>query len=171
MFDEELDESVFRIDNDKVADWAIRKLSEETEETERLKAIADAQISEMQERKKQLDEQLAHKTGFLKSKLLEYFDMVPHKETKTQETYKLLSGSLVKKKASMSFVHDDEKLLEYFQKNAMTEYIKTKYSPDWATFKKELEITSDGKIINETTGEVVECVTLEEKPASFDIKF
>lgn len=160
---------VFAITDDNTADWALKKISEERKELERLKAIAEQQIEEIQLKVKHLEESTERKTSFLKGCLAQYFETVPHKATKTQETYKLLSGSLVFKLPAQKMVKDDEKLLEYFKQNNMSEYIKTKETPAWAEFKKNLSIVDD-KVIDMSTGEVVEVVKVEETAGSFDVK-
>lgn len=168
--DYELNEG-FKIDNDNAADWAIKKIREEEEERDRLIAIAAAQIEALNSRIEDLNKYCESKTGYLRSLLIEYFNTVPHKETKTQETYKLLSGSLVFKKPSVKIVHDDERLLEYLKANAGIEFIKVKESIDWASFKSELVITDDGKVVDTGLGIVVDGCTVEEVPASFSVKY
>lgn len=159
----------FRIDDDIKADWALKKIAADRKECERVKAIALKEIEVLEEKIKHLEETTERKTTFLKGCLAQYFETVPHKATKTQETYKLLSGSLVFKLPSQKMVKDDEKLLEYFKQNNMNEYIKTKETPAWAEFKKNLSIVDD-KVIDTSTGEVVEVVKVEETEGLFDVK-
>lgn len=167
--DYELNET-FSITDDKLADWAIRKIKEEEAERDRLISIANDQIAELNMQISQLETQCENKTRFLKSHLAIYFNKVPHKETKTQESYKLLSGSLVMKKASDKIIHDDDALLSYLESSGQEEYIKVKRSVDWAEYKKKLVI-SDSEVIDSETGEIIKACSVEDVPASFDIKF
>ena len=169
--DYELDES-FSITDDKLADWALRKIKDEEAERDRLINIANDQIAELNIRINQLETQCENKTKFLKGHLATYFGTVPHKETKTQESYKLLSGSLVMKKATTKIIHDDDGLLDYLQANDGEDYIKIKKSVDWAEFKKNLVI-QDGQVIDKELGIVIDSkiCSVEDVPASFDIKF
>ena len=169
--DYELDES-FSITDDKLADWAIRKIKEEEAERDRLINIANDQIAELNIRINQLETQCENKTKFLKGHLAIYFGTVPHKKTKTQESYKLLSGSLVMKKATTKINHNDDELLTYLQANDGEDYIKIKKSVDWAEFKKNLVI-QDGQVIDKELGIVIDSniCSVEDVPASFDIKF
>lgn len=167
--DYELDES-FSITDDKLADWALRKIKEEEAERDRLINIANDQIAELNLRINQLETQCENKTKFLKGHLAIYFGTVPHKETKTQESYKLLSGSLVMKKAGTKIIHDDDALLAYLVASSQPEYIKVKKSVDWAEYKKNLGI--EGRdVIDLDTGEIIKACSVEDVPASFDIKF
>ena len=166
---EEAEHKGFSINDDATADWALRKIKEEREECERLAVIACEQITEINLKMKHLEEAAERKTAFLKGCLAEYFKTVPHKATKTQESYKLLNGSLVMKLDSQKMVKDDAELVEYFRQNNMTEYIKTEEKPIWAEFKKNLSIV-DGKVVDTTTGEVVDVVKVEDVPGTFDVK-
>lgn len=162
----------FVITDDNLADWALRKIRDEEAERDRLISIAQNQIQELQEKMEYLKNKCDKDTSFLKGCLAQYMDKVPHKSTKTQETYQLLTGKLVLKKPSQKMVvPDDNKLLDYLDKESYKDYIKTKYSPDWAGFKKILEIKG-GDIINTETGEVIDpkIIAIEDVPASFDIK-
>nr|DAT43470.1 MAG TPA: hypothetical protein [Caudoviricetes sp.] len=51
----------------------------------------------------------------------------------------------------------------------MDDYIKTTQEPKWGEFKKLLTF-QDGNAILTDTGEMVECIPVEEKPDTFDIK-
>ena len=164
--DYELNES-FSINNDNLADWAIRKIKEEEAERDRLIEIAENQIADLNQQISQLKEYCDNKTKFLKGHLQIYFSTVPHKETKTQETYKLLSGSLVFKKPSFKIIHDDDKLIELLDG---TEFVEIKKSLRWGEYKKNL-IINDNNVIDSNTGEIIKVCTVEDVPASFDIKF
>lgn len=163
------EEHVFLIDDDHKADWALRKIAEERKEADRIKAIAEQQIEELQMKIKHAEEVAERKTAFLKGCLAEYFQNVPHKSTKTQESYKLLSGSLIFKLPKQNMVKDDDKLLEYFHSNGMEEFINTKESPAWGEFKKQLEVI-DGNVVDTATGDVIDAVKVEESAGIFDVK-
>lgn len=162
-----MEERNFTIENDRSADWAIKTIAEAEAERDRLIDLANEQINELKERINELKEKCDRDTAYLKSCLYEYFVKVPHKNTKTQETYKLLSGSLVFKKPSQKISHDDEKLIEYLDG---TEFVETKKSLNWSEYKKVLTI-SYGEVINSETGEIIEACSVEDVPGSFDIKY
>ena len=107
----------FSIKDDVVADWAVKKIAVEHAELERLKAIAEQQIEEINMKIKHEEEVVNRRTSFLKGCLNQYFHSVPHKATKTQESYKLLSGSLVMKLGSQKMIKDDAELVTYFHQN------------------------------------------------------
>lgn len=162
----------FKIDNDFKADWALRKIKDEYDERDRLIKVAQDHIEELECYVAGLNDKYECKVGYLKSLLFTYFESVPHKETKTQESYKLMSGSLVKKKGSEKIAHDDEKLLAYLKADKAVGYIKVVEKADWAEFKKDLKII-DGVVVDTLTGTVIppEVCSVEEVPVSYNIKF
>ena len=159
----------FTIDNDEVADWAVRKIAEERSDYERLKELAETQIAKIQEKIEAEKTRAERRTAFLTSCLAQYFGTVEHKKTKTQETYKLLSGTLVLKKGGVTQKYDKDELLDYLAAEGMDDYIKTTQEPKWGEFKKLLTF-QDGNAILTDTGEMVECIHVEEKPDTFDSK-
>lgn len=166
-------ESNFRITDDKTADWAITKIHEAEDERDRLIALAEAQVEDLKNKIEDLKSKCENDTGYLKACLEEYFYSVKTKETKTQRTYKLLSGTLVFKKQSSKIVHNDEKLLEYLENNDGNDFIKIKKSVDWAEFKKGLIISDEGEVIDKELGIVIDpkVCSVEDVPASFNIKY
>lgn len=166
-----VESGVFHITNDDLADWAIQSIKEDLYERDRIIAIAENKIDELKNEIKNIERKYDRKISFLKSCLFDYFETVDHKETKTQESYKLLSGSLVMKKASDKIVkEDDDTLVQYLIENDMTDYVKITKSPKWAEYKKRLEI-SGKHVIDSETGEIVDAVLIEQSPPKFDVKF
>ena len=159
----------FVIDNDTKADWAIRKISAERNETERLIEIANNEIAMLEAKKASLLDKCEKNTSYLQSLLMAYFDSVEHKQTQTQESYKLLNGTLVRKKARKSITKDDSALVSWLKANNRSEYVKVTETPVWGEFKKGLEI-NNGVVIDTATGAVVEGVNIEDIPETFEVK-
>ncbi|WP_339060055.1 host-nuclease inhibitor Gam family protein [Tepidibacillus marianensis] len=70
----------FMITDDGCADWAIRKIKEEKQEYDRIRELGEQQIAEIQEKIDQAKRRFEQNTGFLTSKLAQYFNTVPHKK-------------------------------------------------------------------------------------------
>ena len=160
---------VFKITDDSLADWAVRKIADERAELARLKELADEQIARIMEKVAEAEKRCENNTSFMTSKLAEYFETEPHKETKTKHSYRLLSGALVKKIGGVSMEKDDEKLLEYFKNSGNEDMIQTVEKPKWGEFKKRLEIVG-GQIVDKDTGEIVEGVAIVEKSDTFVVE-
>lgn len=166
---EQLEAQGFVIDNDSKAEWALKKIKAAQYEHDRLEDLIAAEHEVLTEKKRKIDEQLSRETGYLKYMLNQYMDSVNCKETKTQRTYQLLTGKLVRKVGGIDYIRDDEQLLIWARANRPG-CIKIKESLDWAGFKKELTVEEDGTVIT-SDGEVLEAVRAEKKEDTFDIKF
>lgn len=166
------DDQCFVIDSDAKAEWAIRKITEEQAEHDRLVGCCQEEIDRYTARQEDYHQRFERRTTNLRAMLLEYFCTVPVKETKTQQKYELPSGNLVMKKASSDFKPDNDKLRDWLEAAKMTEYLKTEVSPKWTMVKKQLEISAFGEIVFKETGEVLPegCVTVETKPERFEVK-
>lgn len=158
----------WKITDDSCADWAVSKIAEERAELERIKALADAKISAIMEKVEAAQKRYDNGTRFLTSKLSEYFETVPHKTTKTQHTYRLLSGTLKMKLGKATMKQDDAKLLEHLKATGRTDMITTTEKPKWGEFKKSLEIVG-GSVVDTNTGEIVEAVTVVVNPDTFSV--
>lgn len=160
----------FSIVSDLQAEWALKKISKATEEYNRLVNLANSEIESINTRVQELERKYNNDTAYLKSKLFEYFCSVEHKETKTQETYKLLSGTLTFKKPARKIDRPtDQRLLDALHQTGESEFIETVEKPKWAEYKKTLTITDDGKVVN-ANGELIDLETIDE-PGKFDVKF
>ena len=166
--DEKAERPAWRITDDGCADWAVCKIAEERAELARIKELADAQIQRIEEKVAAAERRCENGTRFLTAKLAEYFETVPHKKTKTKESYRLLSGTLAKKLGGVSMKQDDAKLLEYLKTSGNEDMIQTTEKPKWGEFKKRLEIMG-GQVVDSTTGEIVEGVAIIEKPDTFSV--
>lgn len=107
----------FRITDDRCADWAIRKIADERSEYDRLKALADEQIAAINEKVAAARKRMENGTSYLTSCLADFFATVPHKETKTTEKYRLLSGTLTFKKGATKTKLDETKLVPWLKAN------------------------------------------------------
>ena len=135
-----------------------------------MKLIAEER-ADLDRKAEEIEKRLESDTRYFKSQLFAYFQTVEKKETKTQQSYKLLSGSLVYKKPSQKMVPNKEKLLDYCKTNNMPEFVKVKEDFDWATYKKECEIV-DGHVVNVQTGDLLpeDLITIEDDPGKFEVK-
>ena len=158
----------WRIADDACADWAVSKIAEERAELARIKALADEQISRIMEKVQAAEKRCENGTAYLTYKLAEYFKTVPHKKTKTTESYRLLSGTLKMKIGGVTMKQNDDKLLEYLKVSGNSDMIQTTEKPKWGEFKKRLEIMG-GQIVDTTTGEIVEGVEIVQKADAFSV--
>jgi hypothetical protein len=130
--------------------------------------MADEQIARIMEKVAAAEKRCENGTAYLTGKLAEYFATVPHKATKTQETYRLLSGVLKMKRGGVTMKQDDVRLLEHLKATGASDMITITEKPKWGEFKKRLQIIGD-QVVDTTTGEIVDGVEVIEKPDVFTI--
>lgn len=159
----------WRIADDGCADWALRKIAAERAELQRLKDLADEQIARIEEKVAAAERRCVNGTAFLTSKLQEYFGTVPHKATKTTETYRLLNGSLKLKLGRPTMKQNDEALLAFLKAAGYDDMIKTTEAPRWGEYKKRLEIQGTD-VVDKETGEIVEGVAVVTPPDTFTVE-
>lgn len=162
--------SGFQITDDVIADWAVKKIRAAYEERDRLNDIADREKAIIDDKKQELNRRCENSVSFLRSKLAEYFETVEHKKTKTQESYALLSGKLIRKHINPKYSYDDAELLKYLKESAPN-MVEVKEKAKWGEFKKRTKLTDDGSVIDTETGEVLGFINIEQQPDVFDIKF
>lgn len=156
-------ENRFRVTDDKSAEWCLTKIREARQEAEKWTAHYRQQMEKVQ---KEAENSVVYFEGLLS----EYFDTVPHKATKTQQSYALPSGKLVLKKQQPQFATDDAALVPWLKSNAMTELVKVKESADWAALKKLVTVTPDGASVMDENGEVVPGVIVTQRPDVFKVE-
>lgn len=161
-------EQGFSITDDHLAEWALKKIAEEKAEMQRMVNVCQTFINEYQLKIENYRKQFESKTAYLNEQLRVYFESVPHKATKTQETYKLPSGTLKMKYGTPEYIRDDERLVAWLNENGHEDKVKVKESPDWAEFKKLITINGD-KVVT-ADGEIVDGVTVQPRENSFEVE-
>lgn len=160
----------WKIENDSQADWALRKIAQLDEDDRKWEEHFKEELSRILK----ANERRRTYWIFL---LGEYFRTVPHKATKTQESYPLPSGKLILKNKGPKYELDDEVLLSWLKKNNQDAFVKVKESPKWGDFKKTLPKGEDGNLATIKTedgtrlvnadGEIIPGVSVEPQEPEF----
>lgn len=159
----------FSIEDSATAEWAARKIFERNAERDRLISDIDDMLAFYGERRRQELERCSRDNSFLISHLERFFDRQQQKATKTQATYRLASCTLVRKFGGEEYTRDKAVLTAFLKTSGNEAFIKTVEEPDWAAYKKQTRLMGD-VLVDMTTGEVVQGVTVTRKPDVFDIK-
>ena len=162
----------FTITDDSAAEWALGKIKEAAEERDRLMALVEEKKAALDEQADKITVRYERDTNYLRYLLQQYMGSVKCKSTKTQDTYQLLTGKLVRKHATTSYEVDKDKLLGWLKENRRDDLIKVETSVRWADVKKLITGNPDtGLCVMGDTGEVLEGVTAVQTPEKFEIKF
>ena len=152
----------FRVTDDKAAEWCIRKIREAQNEKQRWRDY-------YAEQQRKIDQEADNSIGYFEALLADYFETVPHKRTKTQESYQLPSGKLVRKQQAPEYQRDEAALLPWLKQNA-PELVKVTEAADWAALKKQLVIAPDWETVATEDGEIVPGVKAIPRPEVFKIE-
>ena len=152
----------FRVTDDKSAEWCIRKIREARAEKQRWAGY-------YREQQRKIDQEADGTISYFEALLADYFDSVPHKRTKTQESYQLPGGKLVRKQQAPEYQRDDAALLPWLKENAPA-LVKVTEAADWAALKKQLVIAPDGETVATEDGEIVPGVKAIQRPEVFRVE-
>ena len=153
----------FIVRDDRDAEWCLKNIHEAQQDKERWKKHYEQQLEKVNA---EADNRIAYFTA----RLEEYFATVPHKATKTQESYTLPGGKLIRKKQQPKFETDDEALVPWLEENFMGQLVKVRKEADWAGLKKVVNITPDGEHIMTDDGEIIPGVTVTQRPDMFKVE-
>lgn len=118
-------------------------------------------------------EKANQKISYQQYLLNNYFNRIPHRETKTQECYDLPSGKLVMRKEHDALrkptKEEEQGILLRLAEEGVRSFTKIKESLDWDNYRKQLSIV-DGKVVDKTTGECIDDVAIEHVEAKFAVR-
>ena len=149
------------IRSDIEAGWQLKRRKEIIADRDELLAFYEARI-------KAVKEDAEFKLANIDRALYAFFLTVPHKRTKTQESYTHPLGKLLMKKQNPEFKRDETTVIEWLKKNKKAQYVKTEESLDWSALKGDTTVVG-GSIVTED-GEPVPGVTVIERPDKFCVE-
>lgn len=151
----------FAIDTDLKAEWALKKIRE-------ARADRDRMLEWYKQKEKEITEQTDMDTAYFEGLLAEYFGTLPHKVTKTQESYSLPGGKLVLKKQNPEYKRDDAAVIAWLKENGGGRYVKVSESLDWASLKADTAAV-DGVIVD-GDGQIIPGIEVIERGAKFTVE-
>ena len=161
----------FRIDSDSKADWALRRIAEARGEHRRISALIAEQMAALGIKQAAEDDRLERATAWLQGQLEAYFAALPEDaahNTKTQSTYRLLSGTLKLRRGRQDF-REGAGLLAWAKRN-MPGMVQTDEKVRWGELKRSLRMAEDGTVIDAGTGLVVDGVEVVQGEDKFTVE-
>lgn len=155
--------TAFEITDDGKAEWAIQKIREAQSDTAKWQEHFAGQLAKI---KAENDNTVAYMTSLLAA----YFATVPHKDTKTQSSYKLPSATLMRKRQEPEYKRDDPALVAWLESSGMEALIERKPVPMWGELKKRCVVQDDGSVADAESGEIVRGVVAVHRPDKFEVK-
>ncbi len=162
------------ISNDFEADKALQEIQAKRAEIERLRSIANSEIEEIRSTFEAHEATIGASIQDTLNALELYFSTLPEVHTtKTQDSYKLLHGKLVRKRGAVKYERENsEALADWLVSSGYSNFTETKLVPRWNEFKK-LGLTADpetGVVTVAGTGEVVQGVIAVKTLDTFDVR-
>ena len=151
----------FVVTDDSSAEWCIKKIREAQENVAKWRAHYDQQMQ-------RIENEANSTISFMTAKLEEYFEKVPHKETKTQQSYKLPSAKLVRKQQQPRFDIDDDITVKWLEDNHLDDLVKIKKTADWSSIKKRF--TVNGYAVISEDGEIVPGIAVTQREDIFKVE-
>jgi hypothetical protein len=147
--------------SDIEAGWQLKRRKEIISDRDELIAFYKGRI-------KAVEEDAAFKIGSIDRSLYAFFMTVPHKKTKTQESYTHPLGKLMMKKQNPEFKRDEKTVIDWLKKNNGGEFIKVEESLDWSALKGATTVL--GNSIVTADGETVPGVEVVEREDKFCVE-
>ncbi len=156
----------FMIQDLDSANWAFRKLAAIEKKRKEIKELADKEIERIRNWQQQEEKGLNNSKEFFEGLLTEYF--VRQKEVDPKFKISTPYGKVSSRKQQPKWNYEDEKVLNWLKEND-TELIRIKEEVNKAELKKKYKAVGK-EVITEDGGEIVEGITIEERPDSINIK-
>lgn len=147
-------------------DWQADKV---IQSIQRIDAEKEEQIQHHLHQIEIIRERAARRKAFFEPLLDAYLDSVPASTAKTQISYKLNSGQLVRKFAyQKAEIVDEQAVVEYLEQNGADELVKIKKAANWAELKKRGKFEGS-MFVDAQTAEVIPGVEVTTKPETFKV--
>jgi phage host-nuclease inhibitor protein Gam len=155
---------------DGEADAAIRAIMKLEAEKTRILRIADDEISAMKQRRDSVADEFDRKADWHRKRLETYFDTdIPKTTTKTQESYRLFSGRLIRKARQPEYIRDETAILRWLVANELGDFAVADWRVKWDALKKAV-IPEGESAIYQPTGEVIDGIKVVARPPVFEVK-
>lgn len=148
------------IRDDVDAERALKRLHALRKEREEL-------LTSYKERMEAIQRRYDMDVAIIEDMLADYFGRVPHRKTKTQESYQLANGRLAMKRQEPEYSFDNPRVVDWLKQNAQR-YVKVEEKPDWLNLKKLVAVEGD-RVVFAETGEYIPGITAERRDDKFTI--
>lgn len=155
----------FKITDIDSANWAFRKLRAITEKENEIKRLMNKEIQRIKDWGESELKTLKNSTGFFEGLLTEYYVVEKEKDPKFRISTPY--GKVSSRKQQPKWNYEDDKVLEWLKEND-AELIRIKEEINKTELKEKYN-SINGQVVTED-GEIVEGVTVEERPDTITIK-
>jgi len=155
----------FKIETLEAANWALRKLAAINAEEKKINNLKDKEISRIENWAKDELDKLSNSRQFFEGLLTEYF--IKQRELDPKFKISTPYGKVTARKQQPKWNYDEDKVVNWLLQNDK-ELVRVKYEPDKNGIKKKYKIVGTNVVTDD--GEIVEGITVEERPETISIK-
>lgn len=157
----EIENTHYTLKSDQDAEWALQQIKNAEAEKAKWKEFYEG-------RYKAVCESCDLTIQNMLSMLQTYFESVPHKVTKTQESYALPGGKLVFKRQEPEYTRNDVEVIDWLKANGGTGFVKTTETLDWGNLKRTLSVVGD--TVADEDGQIIPGITATQRPDVFKVE-
>jgi len=155
----------FRLTDENMANWALRKVAKARAEYEEAAKVAEAEIKRIDDWLNGRKRDLEHAEEFFTGLLTAYY-LPQHMEDPQRKTFKLPAGAFQVRQQQPEYQRDDAALVRWLEEHVMPDYLELVKKPKWGELKKIIE-TKGG--VATVAGEVVDGITVVPRGLKFTV--
>ncbi len=157
----------FKIDNINSLNWALRKIASINANLAEEEALFQSELDRITTWIGNRRDSAARSREFFESLITEYATEQRKKDPKFKASTPY--GKISFRKQPPQWEYNDELLVKYLDDNKYDDLVRVKKEPIKAEVKKRF-VASEGKLIDQDSGEVIPGVTITERGEKLDIK-
>jgi len=156
----------FRLTDENMANWALRKVAKARAEYEKAAKVAEAEVKRIDDWLNSRKRDLERTEEFFGGLLTEYY-LPQHMENPRQKTFKLPAGQVQIRAQQPDYVRDEAKLIAWLKGNDMAGYVEIVEKVRWGDLKKQLKQLGDKMLSPD--GEVVDGILVVDRGLKVNI--
>ncbi len=156
----------FRLTDENMANWALRKVAKARAEYEEAAKVAEAEVKRIDDWLNSRKRDLERTEEFFGGLLTGYY-LPQHMENPRQKTFKLPAGQVQIRAQQPDYVRDEAKLIAWLKGNDMAGYVEIVEKVRWGDLKKQLKQLGDKMLSPD--GEVVDGILVVDRGLKVNI--
>ena len=156
----------FRLTDENMANWALRKVAKARAEYEEAAKVAEAEVRRIDDWLNSRKRDLERTEEFFGGLLTGYY-LPQHMENPRQKTFKLPAGQVQIRAQQPDYVRDEARLIAWLKGNDMAGYVEIVEKLRWGDLKKQLKQLGDKMLSPD--GEVVDGILVVDRGLKVNI--
>jgi len=164
---EQIAQDRFTVDTDEKANWSLRKIKQFQQQKEANNKLAVDEVEKIEAWNKAENDKAQQRIDYFQG-LLAYYALGKRNADPKFKTLKLPNGAIKFTKQQPKWHLDNDAVLKTLKESEQLDLIKVVESPKLADIKKTFKVQGN-QVVNPSTGEIVEGITIEEREDKFGV--